>query len=106
MFFVIGVRVLKTCPHAPEIKTKLLLPRCRTLLQKYIDRWKSDPGFLVYHRESTTLALRQELGCSHVSKGSRCHNVRLGECCIVDGLKEAIEERVIEQEVAPVVEAR
>jgi len=107
MFFVIGVRILKNCPHAPEVKARLLLPRCRALLQKYIDRWRSDPGFLIYHRESTNLALRQELGCSCFSRDSRCHDVRLGECCMVDGLKEAIEARVVEQEeVKLLIEAR
>jgi len=106
MFFVMGVQVLKACPHVPEIKTKLLLPRYRALLQKFIDRWKRDPGFLVYHRESITLALRQELSCSSSLEDSHCHHVRLGECCIVDGLKEAIEERVVEQGVELVVEAR
>jgi hypothetical protein len=106
MFFAMGVQVLKACPQVPEIKTKLLLPRNRALLQKSIDRWKRDPGFLVYHRESITLALRQELSCSSFPEDSHCHHVRLRECCIVDGLKEAIEERVVEQGVELVAKAR
>ncbi len=89
------------CPLASEIKKELLSPRFGDLLGTYISRWMIDPGFLVYHRESTTLALRSELGCSLVRDNSpcRCHHVRLAECCIADTLKEAMAERITEQEV-------
>ena len=89
------------CPHAPEIKRQLLMPRCKGLLQRYIDHWKIDRGFLVYHRESTALSLRQELDCFCPTRDCQCGcgHLRLAECCMVDILKEVMEEHIVEQEL-------
>jgi len=90
-----------TCTHGPEIKSQLLTPRYRMLLQSFIDRWKSDPKFLVYHQASTILILRRALGFPHASEPrcAACDCDRLMECRMAEVLKEAMEERIAEQEM-------
>jgi hypothetical protein len=87
------------CPLAPEVKTKLLSPPYRWLLQKYCDRFKVDPSFLSYHRASTLIAIRQELNIplEWIGRCAACDKNTLSDCQLVDLLNEAIQERIEEE---------
>jgi len=89
------------CPHSSEIKAKLLTSRYRMFLQSFIDRWRSDPKFLVYHHASTILSLRHALAYPHASEAhcAVCDDDSLMKCHMVQVLMEAMEERITEQEM-------
>jgi hypothetical protein len=88
-----------TCPKAPEIKSRLLSHRYKALLQEYIDRWRIDPKFLLYHRASTILALRHELSYAPTAENPchKCDSDNCEECQMAEVLQEAIKERISEE---------
>ncbi len=88
-----------TCPQAPEIKAKLLSPAYSKFLQSYIDRWKVDPSFLIYHHASTVLALRRQFDDAPAGNCcGKCDYDSLQTCDMSEVLRVAMTERIIEQE--------
>ncbi len=94
----------QTCRHALLIQGKLLSPPFERLLQGYIDHWKVDPRFLVYHRASTNLRLRHELGLplggSDVCRV--CDFNTLMNCQVAAILEGCMVQRIAEEEAESV----
>ena len=84
------------CLNVDVIKSRLLSPANRSLLEKYTARYLADPDFLYYHRSSVTLELRHELGMGfgYTNGIAHCSDNHPDHCHILSVLKEVIEEQL------------